>query len=327
VSQRCGVLVREKGKLYVSRLIKNPFIDLDYEAEDFISEEVLEIYRWIDRSLVDRDDESNVLRASAASLCVLRRWLQGRGIKGNRTAPRSILNFMLGELFEHAIKHLIKYGNVGPGKLYSEVNFGKVIGTFPLQKREFELHEQIEVITKIGPLTIPGHLDGMGKRNIDGKWEFIEAKSSSDYGFEKFKKKGPDDYLRQSHTLMMSEEAAKWGVSETRYFYGRKQKGHLHGRLIRFDDNVADLVRREFLQSVSGEKPRPPHSLAREIDSGGFPTGRVVALVVPCSYCPYLNTEHCHNGLTKYLRRDFRGNRKPLYAKPARAIVPPGGGQ
>jgi hypothetical protein len=304
----------------LSRLLKNPFIDLDYEAEDFVSEEVLEIYRWIDKNLVDRDDESNILRASAASLCVLRRWLQGRGIQGNRTAPRSIVNFMLGELFEYAIKYLIIRANVGPGKLYSEVRFGEPLGVLPLQKKIFEFHEQIEVKTKIGPLLITGHLDGMGKRNLDGKWEFIEAKSASDYGFDKFKSSGPDDYLKQSHVLMMSDEAGKWGVSETRYFYGRKQKGHLHGRLIKFDENIAELVRRDYVQSVGPEKPKPPHSLTREIDSSGFPTGRLVALVVPCSYCPYLNTEHCHNGLKKYLRRDGWGNRKPLFAKPMRGV-------
>jgi hypothetical protein len=304
----------------LSRLLKNPFIDQDYEAEDFVSEEVLEIYRWIDQNLVDRDDDSNVLRASAAPSCVLRRWLQARGIKGNRTAPRSILNFMLGELFEYALKYLVIKANVGPGKLYSEVKFGELVGTFPIQKKSFEIHEQIEVITRIGPLKIVGHLDGMGKRNCDGRWEFIEAKSASDYGFNKFKSSGPDNYLKQAHALMMSEEAAKWGVDETRYFYGRKQKGHLHGRLIKFDENIAETVRHEFVQSVGPEKPQPPYSLAREIDSSGFPTGRLVALVVPCSYCPYLNTEHCHNGLQKYCRRDGWGNRKPVYAKPMRGV-------
>jgi hypothetical protein len=298
----------------MSKLLKNPFIDNDYEGEDFISEAVLEIYRYIDGALVDREDESNVLRASAAGTCVRRRWLQSRGIKGRRTPPRAIMNFMLGDLFEHAIKHLIKASCVGPGKLYSEVNFGKVIRTFTVQKREFEIHEQIESRTKIGPLTITGHWDGAGRRNSDGKWEMIEAKSASDYGFDRFKKQGPDDYLKQSHTLMMSDRAKELGITETRYFYGRKQKGHLHDRLISFDQSIADLAARDFLQSMQPVIPAPPYSLAREV-SDGFPTGRLVALSYPCSYCSYLNTEHCHNGLKKYLRRDGWGNRKPLYAK------------
>lgn len=299
----------------MARLTKNPFLEADIEAEDFVSEGALQVYRYLD-TLADREDESNVLRASVAPLCVRRRWLQARGLKGKRLAPRALSNFILGELFEYAIKHLIKTSCVGPARLYSEVNFGKVIGTFTIQKREFEIHEQLESRTKIGPLTIVGHWDGVGRRNFDGKWEMIEAKSASDYGFRKFKAEGPGEYIKQAHVLMMSDVAKKLGITETRYFYGRKQKGHLHDVLVPFQESVADMVSRDYLASVGPECPAPPHSLTREI-SGGFPTGRLVALTFPCTYCPYLNTEHCHNGLTRYVRRDQGGNRKPFYAKKA----------
>lgn len=301
-------------------LLKNPFLDRDAQAEYFLSPGALQIYQFIDRALVDREDDSNVLRASAAPQCVRRRWLQARGIKGARMAPRSIVNFILGDVYEHTIKHLIKSSCVGTGKLYSEVSFGEHTGTFTIQRREFDIHQQIEVTTKIGPLTITGHLDGIGKRNSDGRWEFIEAKSSSDYGFEKFKKSGPNEYLKQAHATMMSDLAYELGVTETRYFYGRKQSGHLHDRLISFDESIAEITRQEYSDSMAPAPPAPPHTLTVEMKSG-LPTGRLIALSFPCGFCPYINTPHCHHGLEKKHRNDNGGNRRPIYVYDPRKVM------
>lgn len=283
---------------HLNRLSQNPFAEHDYSGESLVSEASLEIYKYIDQHLVDREDESNVLRSSAAPQCVRRRWHQARGIKGHRMAPRSIVNFLIGDVVEHAVKYLVLKSNVGPGKLYSRVDFGRVTGHFTIQRREFEIHEQIEVRTRLGVLSIVGHLDGRGKRNIDGQWEDIEVKSSGNFGFEKFKEKGPSDYTKQAHSNMLSAESRALGVKETRYFYVHKEKGFLFDRVVQFDQVIADQVILEFNQSMAPSPPQAPYSLTREVKNG-MPTGRQMALSFPCGFCPYLNTVHCHNGLKK----------------------------
>jgi hypothetical protein len=296
----------------MQKMLKNPFTDRDYAAEQFLSEGVREIYNYVDQNLVDRQDERNVLRASAAPICVRRRWLQAKGFKGHRMAPRSIVNFMLGDLFEYAMKFLVIKANVGPGRLYKEVKFGDKLGSFVLQGREFEIHKQRDLSFRVGPLTITGHYDGLGKRNIDDKWELIEFKSASNFSFEKFRKEGPTDYIPQATALMLSDELVSLGVTECRYFYGRKSSGHLIDRVIKFDSAVASKVKEDYLVTMWPVAPEPPHSLLYERHHGTL-TGRKVAKVFPCGVCPYINTKHCHDGLTKKVYKDSYGHLKTTY--------------
>lgn len=247
----------------------------------------LQIYDYIDGQFGRKVMDTHINRASAASMCHKRRWYQGRGVEGESLTPRKLVNFMLGDLTEHTVKYFIAQGCVGPGKLYSEVDFGKEIGEFTVQNgKRVILYDQEDLTAYIGGMTVTAHVDGWGKRNADGKWELIEVKSAADYGFDQFKDAGPGDYLKQAMVNLQTGRAKALGATDVRFFYLKKNTGHMWDRLHPFDEALADEVAEEFKLASGEAEPKAPHPLKAELFRTK-PTGRIVAQF-PCTYCPYL---------------------------------------
>lgn len=269
----------------------NPF-DNDDKFDPLIPSGSLQIYQYI------RDEfkgfDTNVLRASAASSCARQRWYKRKGYEAEVPAPRSQLVFMAGDIAEKVIAHFIKEACVGPGKLYSEVNFGEVDSKLELNKRTATTYKQLNWKFKINEHLVEGHPDGVGKRNSDGQWELIEIKSASNYGFDSFKEEGPGEYLKQAHANMLSDEAKALGIKSVRFWYFRKETSHVWDRLENFDQTIADHIIKEFIEVMGEEAPPDLYPLKPEMFGRGKakePTGRLTTGDWKCNYCPYL--KHC----------------------------------
>ena len=287
-------------------LVLNPFAAIDEQGDSEVPTATLAIYSGIAEQLA-RKESTSIDRASSATMCPRRRWYQGQGTPGTPLTPRKIVNFALGDLSEKVIIHFIKEFLVGPGKLYSEVDFGKEVGEFPMQGTIIKVYEQKTLSWKINDeITVTAHLDGLGKRNLDGQWEVIEAKSAADYGFEEFKESGPGDYLNQAHACMMTEEMQALNVKDIRYFYLKKNMGSLWDRLHHFDQATADKVREGFIAARGTEAPERPQGFEPETFRGK-PTGRE-KLNWKCCYCIY--TTICHPNAVK----EFKSG-KPIFYK------------
>lgn len=247
-----------------------------------------QIHAWINEEL-GRKDVGTANRASSAPQCVRKRWFQNQGEPGEQMQPRSILVFATGDVVEHVYKYMIEKACVGPDKLYSEVDFGKKTGTFTIQHREFTTYEQETIITKFNDLEIPGHADGWGKRNSDGKWELIEIKSAASYGFDDFVN-GECGYVEQVHALMMSDKGLGLGVTSARFFFMNKNTSHIFDRLYEFDEKIAQKVELEFLAAVGDKMPDVPNDPDIGFQAETFrskSTGKM-KLGWKCSYCPYI---------------------------------------
>ncbi len=249
-----------------------------------------QIYEFID-SYLGRSDSTNVNRASSAPRCHKARWYQRKGYAGEKITPRAIVNFTLGDLTEHTVKFFILKACVGPGKVYSGVDFGKPIGSFTVQNgREITMYEQQTLTAAVGDILVTAHVDGWGKRNSDGRWELIEVKSAADYGFEEFKESGPGDYLKQAMVCLSTGRAKELGAAEVRYFYLKKNTGHLWDRLHAFDEALFADVIQEYALANGEAEPKAPYIPMPETFRNK-PTGRFV-LDWRCSYCAF--TAHCH---------------------------------
>lgn len=249
-----------------------------------------QIYDFIAEYL-GRSESKSVNRASSAPRCYKARWYQRKGFQGEAITPRTIVNFTLGDLSEHTVKFFILKACVGPGKLYSEVDFGKPVGAFTIQNgKEIVMYDQETIHADIGGITVTAHVDGWGKRNADGKWELIEVKSAADYGFEEFKESGPGDYLKQAAVCLATGKAKELGASEVRYFYLKKNTGHLWDRLEVPTEALFRDVVEEYKLANGDEEPRAPYYGMPEMYRNK-PTGRLV-LPWNCNYCAFASI--CH---------------------------------
>jgi hypothetical protein len=285
----------------MSKLKKNPFAMFEDKADPEVPTATLQIYEYI-HTYLGREDSTHINRASSATLCPKRRWYQKNGCKGESLTPRKVVNFLQGDLAERSLKFFVEKGCVGPGKLYSEVNFGTVTGSLFFQNKEIIIHEQESLTAKVGRFKFTAHVDGWGRRNIDNKWELIEFKSAANYGFSEFKKSGPKDYLKQAHVAMQTTKGRDLRVSEVRFFYLRKETGHLWDSLYHFDRDLWREILEEAKIANGKKEPKAP-----------FPKyGNTVKF--PCTYCPYL--KHCHGEYTiewKNAGYGNEGNLKPNY--------------
>lgn len=292
----------------MEQMILNPYAQWEDKADNLIPTATLQIYDEIGEYLKG-EENGNIFRASAASMCVRRRWYQKNGYKGLPLTPRKIVNFLLGDLSERTLLHFIKRGCVGSGRLYSEVIFGETLGSIQFQKRDIEIYKQRTLSFKLGELTITGHADGFGKRNVDGKWELIEIKSAADYGFKEFQEKGAGDYLKQSHALMLTEEARALDIKSVRFFYLKKQTGHVWDRKFDFNPEIAETVKSEFIMTDNQVPPPAPYDFIPETFRGK-PTGRKT-IPWQCGYCSM--RDHCKPGARIEWKKDQFGTMKPIY--------------
>jgi len=284
--------------------VHNPYSSTDDRADRSIPTASLQIYDHINSTLA-RADSTHINRASSASMCVKRRWYQGRGIKGEATNPRKIMNFALGDLTERVLLSFIKDGLVGEGKLYKKVDLGKRLGSLIVQGREIDIHEQEELkVEEDGLPLITAHADGFGLRNADNKWELIEIKSAADYGFKEFQKVGAKDYLKQAMTVLSTTKARTLEAKEVRFFFLRKSTGHIWDKFEPFDAALWSSVRTEFLTASSETEPSAPYA-AYEVK------GRKL-LSFPCAgYCPY--TKVCQGNYDIEWKVDQWGHYRPTY--------------
>lgn len=288
----------------MSELVTNPFAAFDNQADPLVPTATNMIYSQI-YSELSRKRDTHVNRASAASLCYKRRWFQRNGYEGEILAPRAIINFMLGDLSEYCVRHFISKGCVGDSKLYSEVDFGEQVGAFPVQGgKEIVIYSQPDLVADIAGITVTAHVDGFGKRNSDGKWELIEIKSSSDYGFEEFKSDGPGSYLKQAMVNLQTNRALELGADGVRFFYIRKMTGTLWDRFFPFDKELAAEVAEEFKLANQEALPKSPFVPVPE-KFRSKPTGRKI-LPWQCGYCPH--KKECYPNITT----EFK-NGKPIH--------------
>lgn len=289
----------------MDQLVPDPFERFGMSDNPLVPKATLEIYQYIDELLGRKAKDTNINRASAASSCYLKRWYQRNGFEGETLTPRVIVNFTLGDLTEHVMKYFISKGCVGPGKLYSEVDFGREVGRFTIQNgKEIIIYDQEDLTAHIGDIEVSAHIDGLGKRNSDGKWELIEVKSASEYGFENFIKDGPGEYLKQATVCMQTSKLKELEVTEVRYFYLKKNIGTIYDRLFDFDLDLALTVATEYKMSNQKEKPIRPYDPKPEAFRGK-PTGRSI-LQYPCTYCGYRAS--CFDGI----EGEFKSGR-PIY--------------
>jgi hypothetical protein len=283
---------------------ENPWNKFEDKNEPTVPTATLQVYHFIAQYLIREENDTHVNRASSATMCFKRRWYQANGYKATPLTPRKIVNFTLGDLTEKTVLFFIKNGCVGPGKLYSEVNFGEKTGEFEVQGKVIHTYKQENLTAEVGGITVTAHVDGWGKRNSDGKWELIEVKSAADYGFDSFKENGPGDYLKQAMVNLQTNKAKELGADSVRFFYLKKNTGHLWDQLYNFDENLFKEVIEEYKIASGKELPKTPHTLKQETFRGK-PTGRTIAKF-PCSYCPYLR--ECHGEYDV----DFKGQ-SPIY--------------
>lgn len=256
------------------------------------------------------EDSKNINRASSANYCFRRRWYQNNGYRSKPLAPRKRINFLLGDLSELVVLRWIKEACTGHGKIYSEVCFGKETGRLDFKGHVLCTYEQPDLIgryhyvyrKKDVAIEYVAHPDGFGKRNSDGKWELIEIKSSSSYGYSSFIKEGPKDYLGQCHAIMNTDKAKELDIQETRFFYLRKDTGHIYDQVVKRDPKEDEEVRRGFWFSNRLEIPVDPYP---KIDKGTYYTVSWI-----CGYCPFI--DHCKPGYEMSWKKDHLGTLKPV---------------
>lgn len=300
--------ITEEPKAQEQALEKNPFASIDDQIDGAVPTATLQIYQGIDEKLGRKEVDTHVNRASSATLCHKRRWYQRRGLPGEKLTPRKLINFLLGDLSEIAHRHYVHEFLVGPGKMYSEVDFGTPTGTFEANGKTITIYKQADLVANIGGIQVTAHVDGWGKRNSDGQWELIEFKSSSNFGFDEFRKIGTSDYLKQAMVNLQTNRALELGAREVRFYYLRKETGHLWDRLYSFDQDLANDVAEEFRLANAEAEPPAPYFPKLETERKK-PTGRKV-LDFPCTYCPYKH--HCHAGITVEFKEAF-GKSYPVY--------------
>ncbi len=258
-------------------LIKNPYAIHDEQGESELTPLSFEIYSYIEKNQRARANDSNVLRGSAATLCVRRRWYQGKGYAGTPLAPRKIINFAQGDITEKNLAYYVKEGCVGPGKTYKRVTFGKVLGETEISGRIIPVYGQLESVFRVAPgKEVLCHFDGIGQRH-DDSYDLLEFKSASNYGFQKFVKNEPLDYLNQAHAYMMTEMCKHFNVKKVNFVFLRKETSHIFSREYDYDHEIAKQVTIDYLLSIARDIPLRPYGP----DSKG-------KLPWQCSYCPYV---------------------------------------
>lgn len=294
-------------------LESNSLADASDLTDHAVPTATLQIYQFIQEYLA-RSPDTHINRASSAPTCYKKRWYQRNGYVGTQMGARARVNFLLGDLTEYSLKYFVLKGCVGPGRLYSEIKYGNKIGSFTVQGgKEIEMHEQEDLTAQIGPYTFTAHVDGWGKRNLDGKWELIEFKSSSNSGFRNFVgQKGAGDYLKQSTVNLLTTKAKELGADGVRYFYIRKETGHTWDKYYPFDPALAKVVEQEANLANQEVEPEAPYSPIIEIKYKKA-TGRAV-LPWQCSYCPY--TTRCHPSANL----EFKSG-KPVYVVKQKEIA------
>lgn len=287
----------------------NRFASFDDRADPRVPSATLQIYEHIYKSN-KRTDQTHVNRASAASMCYKRRWFQRKGTLGEPITPRKEVNFLMGAIAEKTLLSFIDDACVGNGKLYKEVDFGIIKDRMEIGNHTVldYIQDDLLAVTTDG-IEITAHADGWGKRNSDGLWELIECKSAANYGFKEFQDKGPGDYLKQAMTLLQTNKAKELGATEVRFFYLRKETGHIWDRLFPFDPFLWDEVQMDYKLAQSEVEPIKPYAAKEEIIRGRK-TGRHL-LPFPCNgYCPY--TKHCFNYRLDF-SKDQWGHTRPTY--------------
>lgn len=268
-------------------------------SDELLSEGAAQIEEGLREFIAKQPLDTYVNRSSSASRCVRERWLKRIGTIGEPTQPRMFLVWKYGHMAEDFYKQLVKMFCVGPEKLYSEVDFGTPIRSFMVDSIEVLQYEQPTVYTKItDKLTVTGHVDGWGKRNADDKWEVMDFKTASNYGYDKFVAGEIPEYIYQMASLLLSDKAKELGAESSRLWYWRKETEHLHDKPFPFLKNDIEKVRREFIVAASEPEPAPPYELEQEKTYNRStkqydPTGRMIIPNYPCGYCAY--KAHCYS--------------------------------
>lgn len=282
-------------------LLDNPFAHLEDKIDIKIPSGTLQIYQCVGEMLA-REESNDVNRASAAPKCVRQNWYKANKFEGKAMAPRVMINLLSGQLGEAIMLYFISEGCVGVGKLYSEISFGEVLGDIPFQGRNLRVYKQKTMSFKIKDgekeITVTAHIDGMGKRNSDGRWELIECKTAANVGFAKFCEGENPDYLKQAHACMLTDEMTELGVRAVRYFYLRKETGHLWDRAYAFDQTMVETVKQNYLLANGQDAPPPEYDYVQ--------TKAGLSVPWQCSYCGFL--KECKGAPETKFKKDYQNN-------------------
>lgn len=281
--------------------------------EKIIPEIIQEIYNGITIGHLKSERSDKVNRCSAANLCPRRRVFSRLKTPCKALAPRTITNFLQGNLGEATMKAMVKTYLVGENKYYKNVDFGEVLGSVLIDNYLIEQTAQPEISFEVESfpgemITITGHPDGVGTK-LDGTMEFLEFKTASEWGFKEFMEQGPTDYKKQAHALMLTGFAKLHKITNVKFIYLKKNTGHMWAADCAFDQAVADQVLEEYRGVHMGVYNKPIFALKEETYYKK-PTGFMTA-VYPCSYCPYL--ENCHGEPIMEFKKDQYGSQGPVF--------------
>lgn len=290
-------------------LVKNTHWAVDDSADPEVPTATLQVYDFI-ADYLRRPKDTHVNRASSASMCPKRRWFQKNGAPATPLTPRKMVNFLLGDLSEKSLNYFVKQGCVGPGRIYSEVSFGTSQGFIKFQDKEIHIYEQENLTADVGGIEVTAHVDGWGKRNSDGQWELLEFKSASNFGFQEFKDpEWSSDYLKQAMVNLRTGKAIELGAKSVRFYYLRKETGHIYDRVFQFDEKLFQQVIKDYAVANGPAIPETPYQPTAETFRK-VPTGRMI-LPFPCAgYCSYV--DQCFKYTVDWKSGQY-GSKTPVY--------------
>jgi len=243
-----------------------------------------EIYSGIERELGRSENDTNIDRGSSANQCVKQRWYKGKGYTPTPITPRQIVNFIQGDIAEAVVLSQVKKYCMGKGKTYKALHLGKSKGSVQVQHNLIEIYEQLEFSFDLDGIPIVCHPDGIGECH-DGTYELIEVKSAANWSYKKMVDTGAGDYLKQAHANLMCDQLRKMKVKKMRFYYLRKETGHLWSSLHYYNHDTAKLVAEEYRVARREEEPEAPYDWVEEV-SRKQKTGRL-KLDFPCNYCGF----------------------------------------
>tara|TARA_R110000796_G_scaffold35933_6_gene92136 strand:+ start:1873 stop:2742 length:870 start_codon:yes stop_codon:yes gene_type:complete len=234
-------------------------VDAEAEIEKF-GEAMKDIMK---KEFLPSEGRSRKLRLSAIGKPALVQWYSYNKFTGEKITPHTYIKFMYGHIIEEMLLFLTRMSG----------------------------HEVKDEQKQCEVGGIKGHMDC----TIDGV--VVDVKSTSSYGFKKFKDRtlAMDDsfgYIDQIKAYAHSEGKRKWA-----WLAMDKQNGHLcvlEYDLDNKDDPMYDYYSEDIVERVEFVKKTVKEDIRPSLCSEPVPDGKSgnLKLSTMCSYCQY--KEHCY---------------------------------
>lgn len=254
--------------IYKLMATKEPASGVDLEAEiEHFGESMKELMR---KEFKPEKRDSRNLRLSAIGKPDRQLWSAAQGMDQEKLKPHTYIKFMYGHMIEEM---LLLFTRLSGHTVTDEQKVCEVEG-------------------------VKGHMDA----RVDGR--LIDVKSTSSYGFKKFKDgtlafDDPFGYIAQIKAYAHSEGDTKYG-----WLAIDKQNGTL--TYLEYDEedtkaDVYDFINYDIAERVRNvkkivEQPRPPSLCYSPVADGKSGNEK---LATGCSYCGFKN--HCYPELRTFL--------------------------